>query len=260
MTMNRVAAFYQFLLLLQPEAVRDEFFAACSALGLYGTILVSPEGINGTIAGPPDKIDAFVEMLHAPTADRPAFAGLELKFSTAGDKHFDRLKIKLKRETITFGRLLNETTQQGQYVAPKDWNHLLEDPDVVLVDTRNGFEVEFGTFEGAIDPGLTSFTQFKDFVDEKLANAKAKKIAMFCTGGIRCEKASAYMVEAGFEQVFQLQGGILRYLEEIPEPESKWRGDCFVFDRRVALGHGLALKTSDGHPNLLDTAPGNIAE
>ncbi|HUW80135.1 MAG TPA: hypothetical protein VMV54_04465, partial [Acidocella sp.] len=123
-----------------------------------------------------------------------------------------------------------------------------------------GFEVEFGTFEGAIDPGLTSFTQFKDFVDEKLADAKAKKIAMFCTGGIRCEKASAYMVEAGFEQVFQLQGGILRYLEEIPEPESKWRGDCFVFDRRVALGHGLALKTSDDHPNLLDTAPGNIAE
>jgi UPF0176 protein len=156
--------------------------------------------------------------------------------------------------------LLDETTKLGQYVAPRDWNALLEDPGVVLVDTRNGFEVGYGTFEGAIDPGLTSFTGFKDFVRERLGDAKTRKIAMFCTGGIRCEKASAFMLEAGFEQVFQLQGGILRYLEEVPEAESKWRGECFVFDQRVALGHGLSIKSPDGHANFLDTARGNIAE
>ena len=155
---------------------------------------------------------------------------------------------------------MDETTPQGQYVGPLEWNALLEDPEVVLVDTRNGFEVEYGTFEGAIDPGLTSFTGFKDFVRARLADAKHKKIAMFCTGGIRCEKASAFMLEAGFEQVFQLQGGILRYLEEMPRAQSKWRGECFVFDQREALGHGLEIKSRDNHVKFLDTARGNIAE
>lgn len=258
--MNKVAALYQFLRLEQPGAVRAEFQAACAELGIFGTILVSPEGINGTIAGAPAAIDAFVERLRAPTGERPAFERLEVKFSTAGAAHFDRLKIKLKREIITFGQSVDETTRLGQYVAPFAWNALLDDPDVVLVDTRNGFEVEFGTFEGAIDPGLTSFTGFKDFVNERLADAKQKKIAMFCTGGIRCEKASAFMLAAGFEQVFQLQGGILRYLEEIPQAQSKWRGECFVFDQRVALGHGLEIKSRDNHLNFLDTARGNIAE
>ncbi len=258
--MNKVAALYQFLRLEQPGAVRAEFQAACAELGIFGTILVSPEGINGTIAGAPAAIDAFVERLRAPTGERPAFERLEVKFSTAGAAHFDRLKIKLKREIITFGQSVDETTRLGQYVAPLAWNALLDDPDVVLVDTRNGFEVEFGTFEGAIDPGLTSFTGFKDFVNERLADAKHKKIAMFCTGGIRCEKASAFMLAAGFEQVFQLQGGILRYLEEIAQAQSKWRGECFVFDQRVALGHGLEIKSRDNHLNFLDTARGNIAE
>ncbi len=257
---NKVAALYQFLRLEHPQAVREEFLAACADLRIFGTILVSPEGINGTIAGAPEAIDAFVGKLRVATGDRPAFERLEVKFSTAGAAHFDRLKIKLKREVITFGQLLDESTKLGQYVAPREWNALLEDPDVVLVDTRNGFEVGYGTFEGAIDPGLTSFTGFKDFVRERLGDAKLKKIAMFCTGGIRCEKASAFMLEAGFEQVFQLQGGILRYLEEVPEAESKWRGECFVFDQRVALGHGLAIKSPDGHANFLDTARGNIAE
>ena len=257
---NKVAALYQFLRLEQPAAVRDEFFSACTELGIFGTILVSPEGINGTIAGAAEAIDAFVARLRVATDGRPAFERLELKFSTAGAAHFDRLKIKLKREIITFGQTVDESTKLGQYLAPREWNALLEDPDVVLVDTRNGFEVGFGTFEGAIDPGLTSFTGFKDFVNEKLADAKNKKIAMFCTGGIRCEKASAFMLEAGFSQVFQLQGGILRYLEEMPEPESKWRGECFVFDQRVALGHGLCIRSPDGHANFLDTARGKIAE
>ncbi len=258
--MNKVAALYQFLRLEQPGAVRAEFQAACAELGIFGTILVSPEGINGTIAGPPAAIDAFVARLRAPTGDRPAFARLELKFSHAGAAHFDRLKIKLKREIITFGQSVDETTRQGQYVAPLAWNTLLDDPEVVLVDTRNGFEVEYGTFEGAIDPGLTSFTGFKDFVRAQLADAKGKKIAMFCTGGIRCEKASAFMLESGFEQVFQLQGGILRYLEEIPQARSKWRGECFVFDQREALGHGLRIKPQEDHTNFLDTARRNIAE
>ena len=185
---------------------------------------------------------------------------MELKFSTAGAEHFDRLKIRVKRETITFGQLLDGTRQVGQRVPAREWNRLLEDPDVLLVDTRNGFEVAMGSFEGAVDPGLTSFSEFKAFADTALGDARDKKIAMFCTGGIRCEKASAYMIEAGFTEVFQLEGGILRYLEEVPEAESKWRGDCFVFDQRVALGHGLALKSPKDHPNLLDTAPPNIAE
>ena len=258
--MNKVAAFYQFIPLEQPKAIREELLACCGTLELWGTVLLSPEGINGTLAGPPDGIDAFVELLRAGTTERPAFDNLELKFSTAGSEHFDRLKIRVKREIITFGRQLNDSAQVGRYVPAREWNSLMEDPDVLVVDTRNGFEVGFGTFEGAIDPGLTSFSQFRTFVDEMPAEAKARKIAMFCTGGIRCEKASAYMIEAGFTEVFQLQGGILRYLEEIPEQDSKWRGDCFVFDQRVALGHGLAVKTPNGHPNLLDMAPGNIAE
>jgi UPF0176 protein len=258
--LNKVAAFYQFLHLERPEAVREAFLASCKDLGLCGSVLVSPEGINGTLAGPAAGIDAFVAQLRAVGDERPAFDGLEIKYSEAGEKHFDRLKIKLKREIITFGGPLDENAQLGQRVTAGDWNALLDEPDVLLVDTRNGFEVEMGSFEGAVDPGLTSFSDFKRFVDDKLATEKHRKIAMFCTGGIRCEKASAYMIKAGFEQVFQLQGGILRYLEEVPQARSKWRGDCFVFDQRVALGHGLALKTPDLNPNSLDTARGNIAE
>ncbi len=256
---NKVAAFYQFLRLDQPEAVREEFLALCGAQ-IWGTVLVSPEGINGTLAGAPEAIDAFVAALQRPAAHRPAFDRLELKFSQAGAAHFDRLKIKLKREIITFGRTLDATTVGGQAVAAEDWNRLIEDPEVLVLDTRNGFEVEMGTFAGAVDPQLTSFSQFKDFVDRELAHDKQRKIAMFCTGGIRCEKASAYMLEAGFAEVYQLQGGILRYLEEVPLAQSRWHGDCFVFDQRVALGQGLDLKTPELHPNSLDTTPGKDAE
>jgi len=258
--MNKVAAFYQFLPLPRPEAVRDALSAQCEALGLRGTILVSVEGINGTLAGAPAAIDALVAALRRATAGWPAFDHLEVKFSTAGLEHFDRLKIRVKREIITFGQTLEPTQAVGRYVPAQAWNALLDDPEVLLLDTRNGFEVEMGRFAGAVDPGLTSFSAFKTFVDETLGDAKDRKIALYCTGGIRCEKASAYMLEAGFTQVFQLQGGILRYLEDVPEQDSKWQGDCFVFDRREAIGHGLALKTPNGHPNLLDTARANIAE
>jgi UPF0176 protein len=258
--MNKVAALYQFIRLEQPEAVREEFLSACRERGIFGSILVSSEGINGTIAGPPEGIDAFVALLRRPTDVRPAFDGLELKFSTAGAAHFDRLKIRLKREIVTFGMKLDENSKPGHYVPPQEWNALIQDPDVVVLDTRNGFEVAMGTFERAVDPGITSFTQLKAFIDETLGGDKSRKVAMFCTGGIRCEKASVYMVEAGYSEVYQLQGGILRYLEEVPEAQSAWRGDCFVFDQRVALGHGLTLKTPNSHSKILDSARGNNAE
>ncbi len=258
--MNKVAAFYQFIRLAQPEAVREEFLRHCRGAELYGTVLVSNEGVNGTLAGAPGAIDAFALSLTEATTDRPAFDRLEIKFSTANAQHFDRLKIRVKREIITFGEELSADSETGKHTDAKSWNALLEDPEVLLIDTRNAFEVAMGTFNGAINPGLTSFSEFKNFVDANLHGEKSRKIAMFCTGGIRCEKASAFMIKAGFSQVFQLQGGILRYLEEIPEPVSKWRGDCFVFDQRVALGHRLEIKPSSCHPNSLDTARGNIAE
>ena len=256
---NKVVAFYQFVRLDHPEAVREEFLSLCGS-EIYGTVLVSPEGINGTLAGAPDAIDAFVAALSRPAAHRPAFDRLELKVSAAGLKQFDRLKIKLKREIITFGATLEAGAPVGQAVGAPDWNRLIDDPDVLVLDTRNGFEVDMGTFAHAVDPKLGSFSQFKAYVDRELAHDKSRKIAMFCTGGIRCEKASAYMIAAGFKDVSQLQGGILRYLEEIPEADSRWRGDCFVFDQRVALGHGLEVKTPKLHPNFLDTTPEKDAE
>jgi UPF0176 protein len=258
--MNKVAAFYQFLRLAAPAAVQEEFCAACKRLGLRGTILVSPEGINGTLAGLAENIDEFVALMRAPAAARPGFGRLEIKFSTAGDEHFDRLKIRVKPEIITFGATLDTGAPVGRHVPAADWNALLQAPDVLLIDTRNAFEVELGTFEGAINPGLTSFSEFRSYVDALPEAAKGKKIAMFCTGGIRCEKASAYMIEAGFSEVFQLEGGILKYLEEVPDRDSMWVGDCFVFDRRVALGPGLVLQTPECHPKNLDTARGTIAE
>ncbi|HTJ90534.1 MAG TPA: rhodanese-like domain-containing protein [Acidocella sp.] len=256
---NKVAAFYQFIRLDDPGAVREEFLGLCGG-NIWGTVLVSLEGINGTLAGAPQAIDSFVAALARPAAHRPAFDRLELKFSAAGPKHFDRLKIKLKREIITFGRTLAPDAPVGRAVGTCEWNRLIDDPDVLVLDTRNGFEVEMGTFARATDPKLTSFSAFKTYVDRELAHDKSRKIAMFCTGGIRCEKASAYMIEAGFSEVYQLQGGILRYLEEMPEAESRWRGGCFVFDQRIALGHGLKVETPKLHPNFLDTTPEKDAE
>lgn len=256
---NKVAAFYQFVQLDEPAAVRAEFLALCGE-EIHGTVLVSPEGINGTLAGPAHAIDSFVAALRQKAAHRPAFDRLELKFSGAGTRHFDRLKIRLKREIITFGHMLEADTPVGQAVSARDWNGLIDDPDVLVLDTRNGFEVDMGSFTHAVDPKLTSFSQFKAYVDRELAHDKSRKIAMFCTGGIRCEKASAYMIAAGFQHVYQLQGGILRYLEDVPEEDSRWRGDCFVFDQRVALGHGLVVRTPKLHPNFLDTTPEKDAE
>lgn len=259
--MTKVAAFYQFTDVPDPAGCRAALQAFCESLGLFGTVLLAPEGINGTLAGAPEAIDALVEALQTGTVMEPAFTALELKFSRAGEAHFDRLKIKVKREIITFNQgQANPLRAVGTYVSPADWNAILDDPGIVLIDTRNGFEVQMGSFPGALDPRMTSFSDFPDFVAGRLDPARDKKIAMFCTGGIRCEKASAYMLAAGFETVYHLQGGILKYLEDVPETESRWSGDCFVFDRREALGHGLVVKQPNCHANFLDSARQSIAE
>jgi UPF0176 protein len=243
----KVAAFYQFAALPDFRELREPLRAIGAGLGLKGSVLLAHEGINGTVAGSHAGIDTFVgELQHGALFDG-RLDNLELKFSNASEMPFQRLKVRLKKEIVTLGTAVDPTHQVGTYVEPSDWNALISAPDTLVIDTRNAFEVAMGTFEGAVDPGIKSFGQFKEFAAEKLHPAKHRRIAMFCTGGIRCEKASAYLLANGFSEVYHLKGGILRYLEGVPEQESRWRGECFVFDERVALGHGLREhKTSDG--------------
>ncbi|MCC8981049.1 rhodanese-related sulfurtransferase [Bradyrhizobium acaciae] len=236
----KVAAFYQFAALPDFRALREPLRARCAELDLKGSVLLAHEGINGTIAGTDEAIDGFIAELK----NGPLFGGrlhnLELKFSEAAQMPFQRLKVRLKKEIVTLGDpTVDPTRQVGTYVDPADWNELIAAPDVMVLDTRNAFEVAMGTFEGAVDPKIASFGQFRGFAARHLDPAKHRRIAMFCTGGIRCEKASAYLLAQGFGEVYHLKGGILRYLEETPQQDSRWRGDCFVFDERVALGHGL---------------------
>jgi UPF0176 protein len=236
----KVAAFYQFAALPDFRELREPLRAACVGLHLKGSVLLAHEGINGTIAGEPASIDAFVEVLRAGNLFGRRLDNLELKFSYASAMPFARLKIRLKKEIVTLGdTAIDPTRQVGTYVEPSEWNALISAPDTLVIDTRNAFEIAMGTFEGAVDPGIRSFGQFKDFAAQHLDPEKHRKIAMFCTGGIRCEKASAYLLAQGFSEVYHLKGGILRYLEGVPEQQSRWRGECFVFDERVALGHGL---------------------
>ena len=243
----KVAAFYQFATLPDFRVLRGPLRATCARLSLKGSILLAAEGINGTVAGSDEGIDALIRELQHGELFGGRLDNLELKFSRAGEMPFQRLKVRLKKEIVTLGdAAVDPTRQVGIYVEPSDWNELIAEPDTLVIDTRNAFEVAMGTFEGAVDPGLKSFGQFKDFAAEKLDPAKHKKIAMFCTGGIRCEKASAYLLARGFSEVYHLKGGILRYLEGIPETESRWRGECFVFDERVALGHGLREHKMNG--------------
>ncbi|MBJ6125803.1 rhodanese-related sulfurtransferase [Microvirga splendida] len=236
----KVAALYQFVPLPDFREIKDPLHALCLDLGIKGTLLLAHEGINGTVAGTEEGIDALMAELR----DGPLFRGrldkLELKFSSAAEMPFKRMKVRLKKEIVTLGDPQTDPLRRvGTYVSPAEWNRLLEEPGIVLLDTRNDFEVELGTFEGAVDPRIKRFSEFKEFVEKELDPAKHRKVAMFCTGGIRCEKASSYMLNQGFEEVFHLKGGILKYLEDVPEAESRWKGDCFVFDERVALGHGL---------------------
>ena len=236
----KVAALYQFVSLPDFREIKDPLHALCLDLGIKGTLLLAHEGINGTVAGTEEGIDALVAELRDGSLFRGRLDNLELKFSSASEMPFKRMKVRLKKEIVTLGDPQTDPLRRvGTYVSPAEWNRLLEEPGIVLLDTRNDFEVEIGTFEGAVDPRIKRFSEFKDFVQNELDPAKHRKVAMFCTGGIRCEKASAYMLNQGFEEVFHLKGGILKYLEDVPEAESRWKGECFVFDERVALGHGL---------------------
>lgn len=244
----KVAAFYQFTALPDFRELREPLRAVCAGLRLKGSVLLAHEGINGTIAGGAGAIDALVEELQTGALFGGRLDNLELKFSHAEAMPFARLKIRLKKEIVTLGDAIADPTRQvGTYVEPADWNALISAPDTLVIDTRNAFEVAMGTFEGAVDPGIKSFGQFKDFAARHLDPAKHRKIAMFCTGGIRCEKASAYLLAHGFSEVYHLKGGILRYLEGMSQDDSRWHGECFVFDERVALGHGLQERqTKDG--------------
>jgi UPF0176 protein len=242
----KVAAFYQVAPLPDFRDLREPLRALCSDLGLKGSVLLAHEGINGTLAGSPEAIDQFVGALRHGDLFGGRLDRLELKFSSTALMPFGRLKVRLKKEIVTFGDATADPTRQvGAYVGPKDWNDLIAAADTVLIDTRNAFEVAIGTFEGAIDPAIASFGQFKDFVARHLDPRRDRKIAMFCTGGIRCEKASSYLLAQGFAEVYHLKGGILNYLEHVAENESRWRGECFVFDDRVALGHGLRERNAE---------------
>jgi len=217
--------------------LREPLQAQCDVLGITGTLLLATEGINGTIAGTRGGIAQLLAYLRAD----PRLADLEHKQSTAEFPPFYRMKVKLKSEIVTMGVPgINPTERVGQYIKPEDWNTLINDPDVLLIDTRNDYEVDVGTFKGALDPRISTFREFPDYVKKHLDPAKKPRIAMFCTGGIRCEKASAYMLEQGFPEVYHLQGGILKYLEKVPAEQSLWQGECFVFDQRVAVGQDLA--------------------
>jgi UPF0176 protein len=238
-----VAAFYQFASFPDFRELREPLRALGAQLKLKGSVLLAHEGINGTLAGDADSIAAFIAELGHNQLFNGRLNGLELKFSSAEAMPFGRLKVRLKKEIVALGDSKADPTRQvGIYVGPAEWNALIASPDTLVLDTRNAFEVAMGTFEGAVDPGIASFRQFKEFATQNLDPARHRKIAMFCTGGIRCEKASSHLLARGFSEVYHLKGGILKYLEEVPEAESRWHGECFVFDERVALGHGLRAK------------------
>ncbi|MGB0678794.1 MAG: rhodanese-related sulfurtransferase [Polyangiales bacterium] len=231
-----VAALYHFTQVTCPENLAAQLRRCAAAAGLQGTLIVASEGLNGTVAGTRAGIDQLLTWLRA----KPSFAGLVHKESPAQRPPFRRLKVKCKAEIVTLGVPgIDPRRGGGRYVAPLDWNALIRVPDTLLIDTRNQYEVEVGSFAGAISPQTDNFRSFPAFVERALDPAMHRRVAMFCTGGIRCEKASAYLKARGFSEVYQLEGGILRYLEAVPACESLWQGECFVFDERVALGHAL---------------------
>jgi len=237
-----VAALYKFAKLPDYKGLQPGLLDFCLTQDIKGTLLLAEEGINGTVAGSRQGIDALISYLKSD----PRLADLEHKESYAEEAPFYRMKVRLKKEIVTLGVPgIDPNYKVGTYVAPEDWNALISDPDVVLIDTRNDYEYDIGTFKGALDPHTTTFREFPEYVANNLDPAKHKKVAMFCTGGIRCEKASAFMMEQGFEEVYHLQGGILKYLENVPEEESLWQGECFVFDQRVAVRHGLEVGDYD---------------
>ncbi len=235
--MIRVAALYRFARFDDPEVLRKHLADLCTTEGIRGTLLLAHEGINGTIAGAADAIERVVAALRA----LPGCADLDVKWSSAATMPFLRMKVRVKREIVTMGMPDLDPLDAGNYVAPTDWNALIAQPGTLLIDTRNDYEVKVGTFTGAIDPVTKSFHDFPAWVAEHRDEiAAAERVAMFCTGGIRCEKATALLKAEGVAEVHHLKGGILAYLEQVPEAESRWQGECFVFDERVAIRHGLA--------------------
>ena len=232
-----VAALYHFARFPRFESVREPLFTLCQENSVKGTLLLAAEGINGTIAGTDAGISNVLGFLRA----QPEFAGLEHKESRASKMPFVRMKVKLKQEIVTMGVPDIDPNQiVGTYVDPKDWNALISDPDTILIDTRNDYETAIGIFKGAVDPQTKTFREFPGWVKDNPGLHNKPKIAMYCTGGIRCEKATAFMKDQGFDEVYHLKGGILKYLEEVPQEESLWEGACFVFDERVSVVHGLA--------------------
>ncbi len=237
-----VSAFYKFATLPDFASFRAPLVDEARRLGIRGTILLAAEGINGTIAGVPENLSAMMAFIraHAP------FADLESKESAAAGMPFKRMKVRLKKEIVTMGvQGVDPNHLVGAYVAPEAWNALIADPDVLVIDTRNSFEFQAGTFARAVDPGTRTFGEFPAYVERELAGQKDRRIAMFCTGGIRCEKATSYMRQLGFHNVHHLRGGILKYLETIPPEQSLWNGKCFVFDERETLVHGLEIAKLD---------------
>jgi len=232
-----VAALYKFVTLTDYEALREPLLQAMLDNGIKGTLLIALEGINGTVSGSREGIDGLLAWLKRDER----FVDIDHKESFCDEQPFYRTKVKLKKEIVTLGVPGVDPNQQvGTYVEPQDWNALIDDPEVLLIDTRNDYEVAIGTFEGAQDPKTKSFRDFPAYIEANFDPAKHKKVAMFCTGGIRCEKASSYMLSQGFDEVFHLKGGILKYLEEVPQEETRWKGDCFVFDNRVTVRHDLS--------------------
>ena len=234
--MFTIAALYHFSRFDDPASLRGPLLALCREQAITGTLLLAGEGVNGTIAGPEAGILQVLEHIRG----LPGCAGLEWKRAEAAERPFARMKVRLKKEIVTMGQPdVDPRARVGHYVPPAEWNALIAAPDVAVIDTRNDYEVAIGSFEGAIDPGTRSFGEFPAWWVANRHRFEGKRIAMFCTGGIRCEKSTNYLLGQGVEEVYHLQGGILKYLEEVPEAQSAWRGDCFVFDGRVSVGHGL---------------------
>lgn len=231
-----VVALYKFVEIKNLQSTKLKIEAFCKQHGCVGTILVASEGINGTVAMQKNHVDALMLAL----CDIIGVSEIDYKLSHTNEIPFYRMKVRLKKEIVTIGdATVDPNKKVGTYVDPKEWNMLISDPDTFVLDTRNDYEIEIGTFENAVNPKTKTFRQFPAYVEKNLNRKKQKRVAMFCTGGIRCEKASAYMLEAGFEEVYHLKGGILKYLEEIPEETSLWKGECFVFDNRVSVDHQL---------------------
>lgn len=231
-----VCALYKFTALEDYERLREPLLALMNEQGVRGTLLLAHEGINGTIAGSRTGVDAIKAWLAADAR----FHGVDFKESVVDIQPFKRTKVKLKKEIVTMGvETIDPRRTVGTYIDPKDWNSLISDPEVLLIDTRNQYEVEVGTFRNAVNPATETFREFPEYVDKHLDPSRHRKVAMFCTGGIRCEKSTAFLKEKGFDEVYHLKGGILKYLEDVPQEESLWEGECFVFDDRVTVNHKL---------------------